>query len=103
MTGDASRFDVAREREGDGVRLVVRGELDIATVPVLERALALDGEAERVVLDLAGVTFIDSTGLRLLLEAHGSIGARLQIRTSPACERLFEITGVRSRLPIADA
>ena len=102
MADGAGTVSVAREQEGSHVRIVVRGELDIATVPQLEQHVASDGSADAVTLDLSGVTFIDSTGLRLLLEAHRSIGDRLRIRASPACERLFEITGVRSRLPVLD-
>ena len=48
--------------------MVPRGELDLATVPVLEAALV--AQAGPVVLDLRGLTFVDATGLRLLIQAE---------------------------------
>ena len=101
MTDDApQRFHVTLEPEGAALRIVVSGELDIATVPELQRHVSSDGTAEAVALDLTGVTFIDSTGLRLLLETYRTIGDRLQIVPSAACERLFDIAGVRDHLPL---
>src|SRR5579883_915000 len=100
MTDDfQGRFQVTTEPDGAATRIVVSGELDIATVPELHRHVTADG-AGVVALDLTAVTFIDSTGLRLLLEAHQTLGDRLRIVPSPACERLFEIAGVRDRLPL---
>lgn len=58
--------------EGDeGLVLRIRGELDMATAPKLRRALdtALDAEGRRVVVDLRELTFVDSTGVRVLLAA----------------------------------
>jgi anti-sigma B factor antagonist len=50
----------------------VRGELDIATAPQLVDALDAAGQqqAARVVVNLLGTTFVDSTGLTTLLRAH---------------------------------
>ena len=96
-------FQVTLEPEGSSLRIVVAGELDIATVPEVTPHVSADGDAQAVVLDLRAVTFIDSTGLRLLLEAHDALRERLRIVPSAACERLFEITGVRDRLPLAGA
>jgi len=51
--------------------VAVGGELDMATAPALGRALsdAIRGADTRVVVDLSGVTFVDSTGLAVLLNA----------------------------------
>jgi anti-anti-sigma factor len=55
--------------------LLVGGELDLATAPELARMLgALRARGHAVVLDLADVTFMDSTGLNLLLEAQREVG-----------------------------
>lgn len=65
------RFDVERKDEDGTIRVVVRGELDLATGARVEDALRSaerDGPA-RLVLDLTGVTFFDSTGLQVLLDA----------------------------------
>jgi anti-sigma B factor antagonist len=92
-------FPITREHTATGQRLAPSGELDIATVPLLEAAFDEAGDAP-VLLDLAGITFIDSTGLQLLLRLSERAGGRLQITSSPALERLLEITGVRDRLPL---
>lgn len=103
MSDDAeTAFKVTLEPGASSMRVVVAGELDIATVPELSPHVTAADDGDAVILDLAAVTFIDSTGLRLLIEAHAALGERLRIVPSPACERLFEITGVRDRLPIAD-
>jgi anti-sigma B factor antagonist len=94
----------------DGQVVVVRplGELDISTTPMLDAELkkAMDGGASRVTLDLSGVTFIDSTGLRLLIFAtarsHGN-GDRLRmLRGSAPVERMLEVTGLDHSLPFID-
>jgi anti-sigma B factor antagonist len=60
----------------------VSGELDVDTSPMLEDCLreVIDAGARRVVLDFAGVTFMDSSGLSLLvlwLKRLGDLGGRL--------------------------
>ena len=82
------------------------GELDIATVELLERALveAEHADSAMIVLDLSGLSFIDSTGLRLVLDVNERCGGatdRLRvIAGSPAVERLLDIVGLRERLPL---
>ncbi|MEU9852445.1 STAS domain-containing protein [Streptomyces sp. NPDC047974] len=76
--------------------LVVRGEFDRDTLPCLRAALddAYGADAERIVLDLSGVTFGDSSFLNELLEAHGRPG-RLVLAGpfTGQIRRLFELTG----------
>jgi anti-anti-sigma factor len=62
---DMGQFEV--RIEGDS-RLVVRGEVDLATSPQLVSAIESLGVSgpQRVVVDLGAVTFIDSTGLSAL-------------------------------------
>ena len=65
------------ERRGDATTvLVVAGELDLLSSPILAEAIerALSAGGKQVVLDLAGVEFIDMSGLRLLLECSSSNG-----------------------------
>jgi anti-anti-sigma factor len=90
-----------RVTEGDPVVLSVAGELDIASAPALRRSL-LDTLAETdgipVALDASGLTFVDSSGLAVLL-----MGARrfaeadktLLLRPSPPLDRVIGLTGVR--------
>jgi anti-sigma B factor antagonist len=59
-------------RDGHTVALAVEGELDLATAPRLKAALdeIPPDEQRALVIDLSGVTFIDSTALRLLVAAQ---------------------------------
>jgi anti-anti-sigma factor len=97
------RFETIPER--DRVRIVPVGEVDLATTPRLAEAIDdLRGSGfDHVVLDLRGVTFIDSTGLRLILELHGVAGTDSLtfelIPGPPAVQRIFEATGTLDRLP----
>jgi anti-sigma B factor antagonist len=82
----------------DGAQVVeVAGELDIASAPKLVHELGTLEPCD-VTVDLARVTFIDSSGLRCLREAHERMqgdGSTLSVRgTSPIVRRAFEITGL---------
>ena len=96
--------------EQDGEELLVRafGGLDLSNAKTLEGELrrAIGGDAPGVVLDLSGVAFIDSSGLRaLLLMAKHSLrnGGRLcLLRGSDPVDRAIEAGGVASFLPLAD-
>jgi anti-anti-sigma factor len=103
MTSDA--FRITCERTGTTVRLNVTGELDLASGPRLRDRLSdqLADHAEIVVLDLADVSFIDSTGLHALLDATAQDGNRLRIIPNPGLLRLLDITGLHDRLPIVHA
>ena len=79
--------------------IALRGELEMASVPDLEGHLAPfeSNGVSAIMLDLRELTFIDSTGLRALLEARNraeSKGQRLiMVGTRPSARRLFELTG----------
>lgn len=87
--------------------VVVRGELDLATAGRLEAALA-DPTAERVRVDLRGLTFMDSTGVRTLLQAtEDARGAGRDLRfrmpeDGDARVVLME-TGIAALLPLDGA
>ena len=96
-----------RETRDDGVhRLTPIGELDLATVPLLESAFDAvfwDDDAEMIVVDLAELSFIDSTGIHLLLRMNEACADADRLRVingSRAVERLLDLTGVRAHLPI---
>jgi anti-anti-sigma factor len=103
VTGPAS-FELRAIRDGDSVALVVAGELDLATIPLLLAALERDTGAPTgtVLIDLAGVTFIGSTALRELLRIHDRLGERLRIAPGVAARRLFESTGTAHLLPLVE-
>jgi anti-anti-sigma factor len=75
-------FEVAVQRDDELATIMVSGELDLATVSRLSAAVAEHDDAGLLVLDLTAVTFIDSTGLRVLIEADRSCarsGSRLVV------------------------
>jgi anti-sigma B factor antagonist len=96
-------FDLTVARDESGAcRLTLRGELDLATTPRLEDALAeADGN---VLLDLRGLTFMDSTGVRVLLEAAEGYRRRLRvIAPDDGDVRVtIEETGIAPLLPLVD-
>ncbi len=80
--------------------VVVAGELDLTTVGDLRRRVdaALDDGRTRLVIDLDGVTHLDSSGLSELLSTHQRTselrGALALVVTSPSIRRILEIRGV---------
>ena len=102
-------FSITVERNGAEARVRLEGELDIATTPGAEaelKRLEQDGAAA-IVLDLRGLTFMDSTGLRLLVSADArarEAGRRLTIIQGPeAVHRVLEITGLDTKLNVVAA
>lgn len=84
----------------DGVRVVaVSGELDLDTLAELNAALAADdGLLATTVVDLRGLTFIDSSGVSGVLaaarRARDAGGRLVCVPGSPTVRRVFELTGV---------
>jgi anti-anti-sigma factor len=93
---------------GEGVRVVaVSGELDIDTMVELSAALmTANGLAATTVVDLRGVTFIDSSGVSGVMAAARrarDAGSRLVCVRGPApIQRIFELTGVDTVLEWVD-
>jgi anti-sigma B factor antagonist len=97
-----------REEDG-GVQIAVSGELDLSS------ALTFDEEVRRaeerlpqaLVLDLRRLRFMDSTGLRLIMEIDALAredGFNFSVvRGSPAVHRVMEISGVEDHLVLIDA
>jgi anti-anti-sigma factor len=84
--------------------IVVAGDVDIASGPVLEAKLQQRNHDQSVVVDLAGVTFMDSSGLRNLLGASHRArqkGGRVVLRhVGPEVWRLLEITKTASHFAV---
>jgi len=104
--GAQEHLSVDARREQDRVVLRLEGELDLASSPVLERALEGSEIAETplLVLDLDGLRFVDSTGLRIILLAHESARGRGQefaiTPGSPQVQRLLSITSVAEHMRV---
>lgn len=101
------RVDVAHIDEACIIR--PEGELDLAGCPSLELALedAEENEAERLILDLEDLEFIDARGLRVLLEAaqrSARNGNRLQVtRGRGQVARMLDFAEFGKLLPLTDA
>lgn len=99
------RFSVRPERYSDTYLLTVNGELDLATYEGLNDELvrAEASDAARILLDLSGVTFIDSTGIRTLLMASAANGTRLRLfPVRGQVKKALDLTGVLNRLSFTD-
>ncbi|WP_245985082.1 STAS domain-containing protein [Streptomyces tateyamensis] len=101
---EAARLSVAVRRSGDARVVAVTGELDHDTVALLAEALAepMDGLA-RVVIDLSGTGFCDSSGLNQLLRTRLDLQPRVELVVAglrPAVARLFAITGADEVLTV---
>jgi len=108
MSGQAL---AVHESDRDGVRVLeVFGELDIATAPRLCSCIdaARIHRVRRMMIDLTGVDFCDSTGLRALMGASAEMkvgGGRLSIACladSPV-SRLFDVVGARESLRVFES
>ncbi|MFN3216289.1 MAG: STAS domain-containing protein [Acidimicrobiales bacterium] len=100
MTIQPSQLDIAR---GEGDRtLVLTGVVDSHTASRLSDRLDRLGERADVAIDISGVEFIDSSGLRAVIAAHVALaeaGHRLVLTgSSDPFDRLLEITGLDDQL-----
>jgi anti-sigma B factor antagonist len=102
--GVQDHLKIAVSEEDDRVVLALDGELDMASAPLLERAVEGVEVATKptVVLDLHELEFIDSTGLRIILSARQRCGERGQqlavTEGSEQVERLLSVTGMAAHL-----
>jgi len=96
----AQAFDVHVERDGVELRLSPTGQLDLSTGVLLESHLDVAACAghDRVLLDLRGLDFMDSTGVRLILVADAQLrAAGRQLRLipgRPTVQRVFELSNL---------
>lgn len=96
-------FSTEVVHEGDAVVIYVRGEVDLAAVGRLRDVLEPNmGPKQTIVLDLAGVEFMDSSSLRYLVQARGGLtadGGSLELRNpSTAAHRLLTLAKAESLL-----
>lgn len=105
MTDSRSQLTINREATGDSWTLWLAGELDLASAGVLDTTIAelcADG-ASRILLEMAELIFMDSTGVRSLLVGHELCSVNdcemLIGSVSPQVARLFEVSGLGERLP----
>lgn len=101
-------LELRSERNDDEHVIALAGELDLDGAQRVREALqrAEAANVRRIVLDLSDLEFIDSNGIRLILEADTrsrTDGGRLELIRGPVpVQRVFELTGTSERLPFAD-
>jgi anti-sigma B factor antagonist len=104
-----SDFVVDSQITGRAVTLVLSGELDLMSSPILDQALegAFASNPDLIVLDLRELEFMDSTGLHRLVAAQQRAvqsGRRFGVvRGGEQVQRLFDLTGIAELLTIVDA
>jgi anti-anti-sigma factor len=106
-TSSDGSFSISSRRLERGILVALSGDVDLATATIAEDELRRAEQSEDlVVLDLGEVTFMDSTGLRMVISAHERLrerGAVLEIQHVPhQVARLFELVGVNSLLGVGD-
>src|SRR5215471_12747580 len=98
----AVELNVSSRSQGDHVSVIVAGEIDLYSAPMLQADLAeiIDGAAQatRVVVDMSGVEFCDSTGMNVLLSSLRQVrerGGELELAAPrPAVRKILQVTGL---------
>jgi anti-sigma B factor antagonist len=104
----ADELSVTDRRERGAVIAEVTGDIDLSTVAGLrERLFGLADEGQPLIIDLNGVTFIDSTGLGVLVgtarRVAGHGGSLHAVCSQPQTRKLLWMTGVDRRIPLSDS
>jgi anti-sigma B factor antagonist len=109
MASPPEEFAMSVDERDGRVYVTLRGELDIATAPELERFVneRLDA-GDEVVVDLRGLDFMDSSGIRVLVAGHtraGRSGTRLVVVRAAggsAVAKIIEVSGLDGELHLVD-
>ncbi len=103
MATDPQLGVVAQERDPQTMLVTVNGEVDASSSAALRDGIkgALTGGYKKVVLDLTGVSFMDSAGLRVLIDTQAlgeNSGSSVKIEAaSDSVSRLLEMTALTDR------
>jgi anti-anti-sigma factor len=103
----SGNFEVLTEHRHSALVVSPQGEIDLATADFVREAIAREhAPGETLVIDLRNVGFMDTSGLRLVLELTeraGSEGFALRVVRGPSTvQRVFEVAGLAPRLPFVD-
>jgi anti-anti-sigma factor len=108
VSGPDRQLEIRTEREGDAYVVRLIGELDLAGCDLTEQALvaAEASDAASILIDIDGLDFIDSHGLRTLIRAQRrdeeADGGRLRVtRGSGHVAELLRLTAIDQTLPFA--
>jgi len=101
-------FAITTDRDTDGVRLIVAGDLDLSSARELDRILdgMAPGDGERLLVDLDGVEFMDSSGLAAIVRAkrfadHNGYRMTIRYRT-PQVRQILDVCGMLDYLTLED-
>ena len=102
-------LNVSSRSHGDHAIVIAAGEIDLYTAPRLHSELAAvianTGTAPRIVVDMSGVEFCDSTGMNVLLsslrQARERCGELELAAPRPAVKKILQVTGLDSVFTIA--
>ena len=101
-------FEISAARDPQSATVTLSGELDIATVPRVEEAIdaMLTGDVRTLTVDLSGLSFVDSSGLRLFIvldQRAAEQGWELRLlRPDAQVLTVFRISGVEENLPFVE-
>jgi anti-anti-sigma factor len=106
MTNPDLTIAVDHARVDEGVVLVqLTGDIDTATAPRLAaelQALVFTGAPRELVLDFAGVSFMDSSGIRVIIDMHHQLrdreGLLVLESVSDTARQVLDITGLTNHL-----
>ena len=109
MATPPEEFAISTDEVDGRTQLTLRGELDLATAPELEQIVIerIDSGRE-VVVDLRGLEFMDSSGIRILVAAHaraGRAGTRLVVvrpGSGSAVAKIVQVSGLDGELNLVD-
>ena len=96
-------MDIQKKLDGTTLSVSVTGHIDTVTAPQLEAELSLDA-VEELVIDISGVTYVSSAGLRVFLSAYKTMskkGGMTIVGAQPAVLEVFKITGFSSIFKLA--
>jgi anti-anti-sigma factor len=107
MPDDESRLDIQTNRSDGRTTVQLAGELDPHTAPQFESAmieLLDDADLTTLEIDLDGLRFVDSSGLRVILRVQRALeeraGRLVLLSPNRTVARLLEITGLTDHLEV---
>jgi anti-sigma B factor antagonist len=102
-------LNVSTASQGGHAVVTATGELDLYTAPRLQGALSdlLHDRVDRIVVDMSGIEFCDSTGMNVLLAAmkrNREQGGTFELAAPrPAVKRILQVTGLDEVFTVLDA
>lgn len=93
------------EKRAEAVVLVPSGEVDLGTAPALRSSLeAILEDGHNAIVDLGGITYIDSTGIKVVLDMHRLFlerGRRIAFaKPATIVRKVLEIVGLEKAVPV---